>query len=102
GTLGGQTFTTVASLTVDNIAGANLAAGTVVPAATVPILHLTLNPIHLNLLGLTVDTSAICLKIDANTGPGNLLGNLLAGVANLLNGGTPLGTILGNLGTDLN
>jgi len=102
GTLAGQSFSTLATLAVDNPAIATAAATTVVPAATVPILHLTLNPIHLDLLGLNVDTSAICLKIDANTSPGNLLGNLLAGVANLLNGGTPLGTILGNLGSDLN
>jgi hypothetical protein len=100
GTLGGQTFTTGVTLGVENAAGT---ANTLAPFATVPVLHLTLNPIHLNLLGLTVDTSAICLKIDANTGPGNLLGNLLAGVANLLNGGSPLGTVLGGLSsTDLN
>jgi len=71
--------------------------------AVTDILHLKLGPIHLDLLGLKVDTSEICLDIDAVSGPGNLLGNLLSGVANLLNGGTPLGTILGGLsGTQLN
>jgi len=71
--------------------------------ATTDILHLQLGPIHLDLLGLKVDTSKICLDINAVSGPGNLLGNLLSSVANLLNGGTPLGTILGNLtGTQLN
>ncbi len=69
---------------------------------TCPILHLMLGPIHLNLLGLKVDTSKICLDITAQHGPGNLLGNLLCDVANLLNGGTPLGNILGGLSaTDL-
>jgi hypothetical protein len=70
---------------------------------TCPILHLMLGPIHLNLLGLHVDTSQICLNITAQSGAGNLLGNLLCDVANLLNGGTPLGNILGGLlsATDL-
>jgi len=64
---------------------------------TCPILDLTLGPIDLNLLGLEVKTSPICLSITAVPGSGNLLGNLLCGVANLLNGGTPLGDILGGL-----
>jgi len=49
-----------------------------------PILHLMLNPIHLNLLGLQADTSAICLDISAQRGPGNLLGNLLCNLVHLL------------------
>jgi len=70
--------------------------------ASCPILDLTLGPIDLNLLGLEVKTSQICLSITAEHGPGNLLGNLLCGVGNLLNGGTPLGDILGGLtSTDL-
>ena len=52
------------------------------------ILDLTIGPIHLNLLGLMVDTNAIHLNITAQSGPGNLLGNLLCAVANLLNGNT--------------
>lgn len=76
---------------------------TVSPAAnstsTVPILDLQLAPIHLDLLGLTVDTSKICLDVTAQTGQGKLLGNLLADVANLLNGGTSLANILGGLST---
>jgi len=61
---------------------------TITPAATpgaVPVLHLQLNPIHLDLLGLKVDTSPICLDITARPGPGNLLGNLLGGLTGLLN-----------------
>ena len=66
-----------------------------------PILNLELGPIHLDLLGLVVDTSEICLRVTAVPG-GGLLGDLLCGVANLLNGGTPLGNILGGLtGTQL-
>jgi hypothetical protein len=72
-----------------------------VPAGSVPILNLQLAPIHLNLLGLNVDTSAICLSISANPN-GGLLGSLLAGLANALNGGSILGNILGGLSaTDL-
>src|SRR5215210_8600622 len=49
------------------------------------ILHLDLAPIDLNLLGLRIRTSRIVLDITAEPGPGNLLGNLLCGIANLLN-----------------
>lgn len=58
------------------------------------ILNLDLGPLNLDLLGLVVDLSAISLDITAVRGPGNLLGNLLCGVAGILDG---LGT-LGNLG----
>jgi len=64
---------------------------------TTSILHLRINAIHLNLLGLNVDTSNICLSITAQSGPGNLLGNLLYTVSNSLNSGGALGTILGGL-----
>lgn len=56
------------------------------PAATCPILHLVLGPLNLNLLGLTVHLNQVVLDINAQSGPGNLLGNLLCSVANLLNG----------------
>ena len=48
------------------------------------ILHLVLAPIDLNLLGLRIRTSRIVLDITAEPGPGNLLGNLLCGIARLL------------------
>ena len=54
------------------------------------ILDLTVGPIHLDLLGLVVDTNAIHLNITAQQGPGNLLGNLLCAVSHLLDGsGSP-------------
>jgi opacity protein-like surface antigen len=56
------------------------------PAATCPILHLELGPLTLNLLGLNVHLNRVVLDITATSGPGNLLGNLLCSVANLLNG----------------
>ncbi len=59
-------------------------------AAACPILHLVLGPLSLNLLGLQVNLNQVVLDITAQSGPGNLLGNLLCGVANLLNGQTLL------------
>lgn len=62
-----------------------LAASTVAGKNVCPILHLVIGPIKLNLLGLVVTTNQIVLDITAVSGPGNLLGNLLCAVANLLN-----------------
>ncbi|HEX8976643.1 MAG TPA: hypothetical protein VF781_09025 [Solirubrobacteraceae bacterium] len=65
---------------------------------TCPVLHLTLGPLDLNLLGLTVHLNQVVLNIDAQSGPGNLLGNLLCSLSNLLNQGSPLaGTLTGAL-----
>jgi hypothetical protein len=58
-----------------------------------PILHLDLGPLNLDLLGLQISLNQVVLDIVAQSGPGNLLGNLLCAVANLLNGGGPLGAI---------
>jgi len=67
------------------------------PPATCQILTLTLGPLTLNLLGLVVVIpSPIVINIFAIPGAGNLLGNLLCAVVNLLNG-NPLATLLGNL-----
>jgi hypothetical protein len=56
-------------------------------AGSCSILDLTLGPLHLNLLGLVVDLNQVHLQITGQTGPGQLLGNLLCGLANALNGG---------------
>ena len=66
------------------------------------MLNLHLAPIDLNILGLEVKTSPICLNISAQPGPGNLLGNLLCAVAGLLNGGGVLSGVLGQIATLLN
>jgi hypothetical protein len=64
------------------------------PAAACSILDLVLGPLHLNLLGLVVDLNQVHLTITAVPGNGNLLGNLLCSVANLLNGsGLPLSQV---------
>jgi len=79
----------VASGLLGNHAFTTILTGTLSPSATdatCPILDLHLNAIHLNVLGLHVDTSDICLTITAQQGQG-LLGDLLCGVSNLLNNG---------------
>jgi len=66
-------------------------------SGTCDILHLTLGPLDLNLLGLTVHLNQVVLDITAQQGPGNLLGNLLCAVAGLLDAGGPLSSIAGLL-----
>jgi len=77
------------------------------PSGSCPILHLTLGPLDLNLLGLMVHLDQVVLDITAQQGSGNLLGNLLCAVAHLLDntGGATgglaalLNEILGILGS---
>ncbi len=54
------------------------------PAGTDRILSLVLPPINLNLLGLVLQTSTIQVNADAQSGNGQLLGNLLVDVLNTL------------------
>lgn len=65
--------------------------------ATCDILHLELGPLDLNLLGLQIDLSQIVLDITAESGPGNLLGNLLCSVAGLLDNPDGLAKILNQI-----
>lgn len=66
------------------------AAPTAAQAASCEILNLVLGPLDLNLLGLTVHLDQVVLNITAVPGAGNLLGNLLCAVTNLLNSGGAL------------
>jgi hypothetical protein len=91
GTLTG-TVTNAAGQTVGAIVR-NLTLSLININATCDILHLELGPIDLNLLGLVVHVDKIVIDIDAQSGPGNLLGNLLCAVANLLNANGPLSTL---------
>ena len=50
------------------------------------ILNLDLGPLNLNVLGLVVDLQEVVLDVFAETGAGNLLGNLLCAVVSLLDG----------------
>jgi hypothetical protein len=62
-------------------------------AGTCQILHLELGPLDLNLLGLMVHLDRVVLDITAQQGPGNLLGNLLCGIAGLLDNNASANTI---------
>jgi hypothetical protein len=53
-------------------------------AGSCSILHLEIGPIDLDLLGVVVHTDKIVIDVSAQSGPGNLLGNLLCGVAHVL------------------
>ena len=61
-------------------------AYTRVAQASCDVLFLDLGPLHLDLLGLTVDLAEVILDINAVTGAGNLLGNLLCALLGLLDG----------------
>ena len=60
------------------------------------ILNLVLGPLDLNILGLKVHLNRVLLNIIAESGVGQLLGNLLCAVAGLLDAG-PLGGLLNQL-----
>lgn len=94
---------------VFNNAGALVGSVTAFPVTaplqvtgTCTILNLVLGPLHLNLLGLVVDLNQVVLTITAVAGAGNLLGNLLCAVANLLNGGGGLAGLLQGIADLLN
>jgi hypothetical protein len=66
------------------------------------LVTLDLKPLDVNLLGLEVKTSEIVVTVSAQPGSGNLLGNLLTTVANLVNlqgVNTALNNVLGNVVT---
>jgi hypothetical protein len=90
--------------------GRALSSSAVQPAQTTAgcqVLDLVLGPLHLDLLGLVVDLNQVHLNITAQPGNGNLLGNLVCAIANLLNGsggGTAgaAATLVNSLATMLN
>jgi hypothetical protein len=85
---------TVGTLTGTLTSSTGDVLGTVTQTVTAPlqatgtcqVLNLNLGPLDLNLLGLVVHLDEVVLDITAEQGPGNLLGNLLCAVADLLNG----------------
>jgi hypothetical protein len=66
-------------------------------AASCDILNLVLGPLDLDLLGLQVHLDQVVLDIVAQSGAGNLLGNLLCAVAGLLDPTSPLEGLLTQL-----
>lgn len=75
------------------VSGFAAAAGAQSSQLVCRILTLTLGPLDLNLLGLRVQLNQINLRITAIPG-GGLLGDLLCGIANLLNPPALLGNNL--------
>jgi len=107
-----RTFSAMRTMRVKSINGAPARAGAagLNARATCDILHLVLAPLDLDLLGLQVHLDRVVLDIVAQTGAGNLLGNLLCAVTGLLDGGLNgalgrlvrlLNQILGQLGLGL-
>jgi hypothetical protein len=78
------------------------AAAPMAVQATCSVLHLVLGPLNLNLLGLKVHLNRVVLNITAQSGPGNLLGNLLCAVTHLLDNVNPSLLNLLNLASLLN
>jgi hypothetical protein len=74
--------------------GATSANDSVSVTATCRILDLVLGPLDLDLLGLKVHLNRVVLNITAESGPGNLLGNLLCAIAGLLDGRPALRNVL--------
>ncbi len=90
--------------TVTNAAGQvlgsivrNVALPVLVGQATCDILHLELGPLDLDLLGLQIHLDKVVLDITAQSGPGNLLGNLLCSVAGLLDQPNALARLLNGI-----
>jgi hypothetical protein len=97
GNVVGSSLQTVSIPVTASGGGAPTATGIQAAAVSCAILHLDLGPLHLNLLGLQIDLSRIVLDITAIPGAGNLLGNLLCAVANLLNDPTGLAQLLNQI-----
>jgi len=99
-----RTFDVVRTKRVKTIEGVPIQtrqSGRVLAAAPAcDVLNLVLGPLHLDLLGLVVDLNKVVLNIVAQSGAGQLLGNLLCAVAGLLDGG--LGGLLGRITNLLN
>jgi len=88
-----RTFVTQAAFPLV-MPGDSAAPGDVTTLATCDVLNLVLGPLDLNLLGLEIHLNQVVLDIVAVSGAGNLLGNLLCAITNLLNGGVALGQIV--------
>jgi hypothetical protein len=94
-----RTFSATRTLRVSSMNGSTPGAARsgANKAAACDILHLVLGPLDLNLLGLKVHLDKVVLDIVAQSGAGQLLGNLLCAVAHLLDNGGTLGQLLSKL-----
>ena len=80
------TLTTLTGTTVPVSQTVTTTVQNATASGTCDILNLVLGPLHLDVLGLVVDLNQVVLGITAQSGAGNLLGNLLCAVAGLLDG----------------
>ena len=94
GTLTGTLTDSVGTVLGSIVRTVTLLLNAAATQASCDILHLELGPLDLDLLGLVVHLNKVVLDISAVPGAGNLLGNLLCSVANLLNGGGALSAIV--------
>ena len=99
-----RTFSAMRTMRVKSINGEPARAGSasraVGGAGACDVLNLVLGPLDLDILGLQINLNRVVLNIVAQSGAGNLLGNLLCAVAGLLDGG--LNGLLGRLARLLN
>jgi hypothetical protein len=94
GTLTGTLTDSVGAVLGSIVRTISLILNSAATQASCEILHLELGPLDLNLLGLVVHLDKVVLDITAVPGAGNLLGNLLCAIANLLNAGGALAQII--------
>ena len=100
-----RTFQAMRTLRVKTINGTVPGSNTArsgAGAGSCDILHLVLGPLDLDLLGLQVHLDKVVLNIVAQSGAGQLLGNLLCAVAGLLDNNGTLGQLLTKLTAILN
>ncbi|GAA6525046.1 ABC transporter substrate-binding protein [Intrasporangium sp. DVR] len=93
GARGSQPHSKMMNLEIQSLDTGGAATSTQLLAASCDILNLDLGPLDLNVLGLTVHLDQVVLDIVAESGAGNLLGNLLCAVAGLLDGVGDIGVL---------
>ena len=96
GTLSGQLLDALGGV-IGTVTNAPVQLPVTEANGTCEILHLELGPLDLDLLGLVVHLDRVVLDITAESGAGNLLGNLLCAIAGLLDRDGPLQGIAGLL-----
>jgi hypothetical protein len=87
--------------TTSTLSASTLTTAAALPAGACNVLNLVLGPLDLDLLGLVVHLDKVVLNIIAQSGAGQLLGNLLCAVAHLLDG-VPLSQQLAQISALLN
>jgi hypothetical protein len=100
-TVAGVPVQTVRTIPTTSTLSASSLTAAALPAGACNVLNLVLGPLDLDLLGLVVHLDKVVLNIIAQSGAGQLLGNLLCAVAHLLDG-IPLSQQLAQISDLLN